>query len=308
MTAYETLCAELKQIFEQFTINPQQAAIHEAGELALSVFPRPSEGKHPTVSIVLAAGLVVPPDLKYLAYGVLDDKDELVGFGRTNGYGTLLATMPPGKYRIRYVAELELDIDREILAAIDDAEARGMLLEADEAASPAADDRIAHWFDGLPSTGATAECVASFADVETEADSLAESQMIGLSPNRKWFCIDIPKENLPAGIPAERIFPYGLLLVEYRAEDGHIVGQGLLPVFLNSDGRYVGRLRVERIVVTGAPDPNRFHWTHIGLEDGAVIARLQLEDLQSLLDEDVVRFHQELRGGIKRLIQRMNGE
>jgi len=316
MIGYEHLRSELKQLFDEIHFNPQETWIHDIDQLALGVFPEPSEGQRVTASIVLAAGLVVPPDLKFLAWGMIDDHGELVGCGRTNAYGAFLATMPAGEYRIRYVAEPELDVDREILAAIDDAEARGMLREFDAATNPATDAAtnaaagalITDWLRGLVSTGAMADWGAGFAADDPTADTLADGEMIGLSRDRAWFCVDIPRENIPPEFAPDRFLPYGLLLVEYLGEDGHIVGSGLLPVCLNARGHYVGQIRVDQIVASNAPEPRRFRWTHIGREDDDVIAGLNLGDLRSLLNQDVVRIHSALRSGIETLIRRLAGE
>jgi len=314
MTSFNTLCNELRQIFEQVRFNPVEASVHDLGEVALSVFPRPSNGDHPVVSVVLTAGLTPPSDLKFLYYGVFDENDELVGAGRTGALGEFLARIPAGTYRVRYVPEPAPELaayDCAVLDAVDDGEARAMLEELLVAQVNVPRVRSVEetlhdaWTNHLQAASYGEGAMFETADPMV-AEWLPEGKMIGLSINGKWFCVDVPAQNISDGVPDERVFPYGVLLVEYLADDSNVVGQGLLVVGYDGQ-RYKGRIRVDEITDIDRPLLHNFRWEHIGTEDDEGIGRLDVIAVRKLLQKPLVKDNAELRRRIDALLSRIEG-
>ncbi|MEM7476656.1 MAG: hypothetical protein AAF483_16840 [Planctomycetota bacterium] len=306
MIQYEDLCSTLNDLFSSAIINPERASLDEAGELSLAVFPRQEhdDGSR-TVSVMLTHSLTIPANLKFLIYGVFDSEGDLVGFGRTDRHGAFLAKMQPGEYRIRYLAEAELEVDRVILEAIDDAETRTMLDELDASVS------FGQWFADLTRHSDDPlldfdEQLVTFSEESSGEDWLAEGEYLGLSINRKWFCIEMPFDFIPEKYAAEELFPYGIMQVSYHSNDGKLLGSGLMTVNVDSRQRLVGRIRIEKFVQVDSPRLARFSWEHIGKQDDALIAKLDVEEVKALLESEVVSFNADLRRKIELLITRFN--
>ena len=305
MIKYSTLCNELNDLFYRVRIDPTVASIDEVGELTLAVFPRRNsdqEHERPaksSVSIVLTAGLHVSPYLTHLPWGMIDDDGQLVGFGRTNGRGIVLASIPDGTYRMRYVAEPESELDREILLAIDDADSRAMLAQWEVLAT----GTISQWLSDIASGSETVTSYG-FSDDEIPGETIQEGKTFAFSRDGNWLCVDIPETD--AKNYSDDPFPGGVLLIEYSAADGRAVATGLMPITLNSQKHYVGRIRVDRFTDTDHPPLSSFAKIEEDLSE--LVQRVDLEMVDEVLNSDELMFNPELRERIENLKQLIEGK
>lgn len=228
---YAEFCEELDTIFDSVELQTGLMSLHEIGHLAVGMALRPARDGQPTVGVTLAAGLRVPAEVQGLAWGVIDSQGALIATGRTTDLGQFEATLPAGRYRVRYVAEPVLWIDRTILSQIGDYAARFDMRRYDR-------DRT------LPSPLPIEKKVKVPRDPTTlpledqdddALNDLPQNVDVGFTRNHKYF-----KVRLADQICGPSDFPFGALLFQHVTTDGRMLGCRLAAIRHANEGRDIG--------------------------------------------------------------------
>lgn len=296
MNTYETMIEDLRELYDCAEIETDVAKVYEVGQHALGVFPRGGNAERRTTSFVLSENLVPKPDIQYLAWGIVDLDGRIVEVGRTDAQGTFQADLRPGKYHVRYVAEIEDQLDRAILKQLNDFEANS-LLTAD---TPILVPIVTGWSFSMAMSAST--------DFDSEpvvlGHELPPGQHVGRSLDRKWFRIELPmKRSKEAG----HRFEFGVAVVVMKF--GHTVLRRLIPIVEdNRTGCFIGELELDPLT------PSGMHLTEIAgfdiyVRDGVICVdsgKLEPEitkaEWAQLLAEPLVEHVPEISNKVKSLI------
>ena len=216
---YAEFCEELDTIFDSVELQTDLMSLHEIGHLAVGMALRPARDGQPTVGVTLAAGLRVPAEVQGLAWGVIDSQGALIATGRTTDLGQFEATLPAGRYRVRYVAEPVLWIDRTILSQIGDYAARFDIRRYDrDRTLPTALPR--EWRVNLEQAPALGMALST-----SEPHDLAPGVDVGISLDGRYF-----KVKLSDQVCGEADFPFGVVLIQHVTDEGRVLASRLSPM------------------------------------------------------------------------------
>jgi hypothetical protein len=224
---YETFCDELDQIFTQAELNTRLMSLSEIGHVALGMALRPSQGDQPTICVTLVAGLTIPAEVQYLAWGLVDAQGDLVATGRTSPLGQFVATVPEGVYRVRFVAEPTTWLDRTILRRIGDYAAECDVRRYDRdrtLPTPLAET----WPGGRRAVGVALD--TAFSSDGDDGDELAPNVDVGWTRNGLYF-----KVRLSDAVCTREDFPFGMLLLQHVSPVGRVIMSRLTPIQHQTD-------------------------------------------------------------------------
>lgn len=281
---YETFCDELDQIFTTAELNTRLMSLSEIGHVALGMALRPSQGDQPTICVTLVAGLTIPAEVQYLAWGLVDAQGDLVATGRTSPLGQFVATVPEGVYRVRFVAEPTTWLDRTILRRIGDyaAECDVRRYDRDRTLPTPLGET---WPGGR--RGVRVALAMGFAsDDDDDGDGPRADLDVGWSRSGRYFHVRISDE-----VCTPEDFPFAALLLQHVSPDGRVLTARLTPIQHQPHGGAAGHWIAveERSALLGeAVDPST------GPDEGQVIAWIvtaqQPELLATISDAELSRY------------------
>ncbi|MFN7766675.1 MAG: hypothetical protein ACK5UC_05665 [Planctomycetaceae bacterium] len=217
--AYAEFCEELDIIFHELELRTDRRSLDNIGNLAVGVALRPPHGDKPVISVTLAAGLQVPTEVRRLAWGLVNTDGEIAATGRTTDLGQFQATVPAGRYRVRYVAEPASWLDRTILAQIGDYAARFDIRRYDrDRTLPTALPR--EWRVNLEQSPALGMALST-----SEPHDLAPGVDVGISLDGRYF-----KVKLSDQVCGEADFPFGVVLIQHVTDEGRVLASRLSPM------------------------------------------------------------------------------